>query len=49
MLFPVAICRLAARKFAGMGYPVMELEGGFDEWKGHDLEIEIAEVYYYFV
>ena len=37
------VCHLAASaalKFAGMGYPVMELEGGFDEWKGHDLEIE---------
>ena len=37
------VCHLAATaavKFAGMGYPVMELEGGFDGWKGHDLEIE---------
>jgi rhodanese-related sulfurtransferase len=37
------VCHLAAAaavKFAGMGYAVMELEGGFDEWKGHDLKIE---------
>lgn len=37
------VCHLAASaavKFAGMGYPMMELEGGFDEWKEHDLEIE---------
>ncbi len=37
------VCHLAATaavKFAGMGYPVMELEGGFDEWKGHRLKIE---------
>ena len=30
----------AAVKFSGMGYPVMELEGGFDEWKEHGLKIE---------
>jgi rhodanese-related sulfurtransferase len=37
------VCHLAATaavKFAGIGYPVMELEGGFDEWKGHSLKIE---------
>jgi rhodanese-related sulfurtransferase len=37
------VCHLAAAaavKFAGMGYPVMELEGGFDEWQEHGLEIE---------
>src|SRR5258706_16481856 len=37
------VCHLAATaayEFAGRGYPVMELEGGFDEWKEHDLEIE---------
>lgn len=37
------VCHLAAtaaREFASHGYPVMELEGGFDEWKEHDLETE---------
>ena len=37
------VCHLgatAAVKFAGMGLPVMELEGGFDEWKELGLEIE---------
>jgi len=37
------VCHLAAKacvSFASKGYPVMELEGGFDEWKEHDLEIE---------
>ena len=37
------VCHLAASaavKFAGMGYPVMELEGGFDEWKEHEMKIE---------
>jgi rhodanese-related sulfurtransferase len=37
------VCHLAATaavKFAGMGYPVMELEGGFDEWKEHNMKIE---------
>ncbi len=37
------VCHLAATaacEFAAKGYPVMELEGGFDEWKDHDLEIE---------
>ena len=37
------VCHLAATaavKFAGMGYPVMELEGGFDEWKEHEMKIE---------
>ncbi len=36
-------CHLAARaatEFAGKGYPVMELDGGFDDWKEHDLEVE---------
>lgn len=36
-------CHLAARaavEFAGKGYPVMELDGGFAAWKEHDLEIE---------
>ena len=37
------VCHLAATaavKFAALGYPVMELEGGFDEWTEHGLEIE---------
>src|SRR6185503_15799600 len=37
------VCHLAATaavKFAGMGHPVMELEGGFDEWKEHEMKIE---------
>lgn len=38
-----AVCHLAAKaayKFAEAGYPVMEMDGGFDEWKEHDLEVE---------
>lgn len=37
------VCHLAATaalEFAGRGFPVMELEGGFDEWREHDLAIE---------
>ncbi len=36
-------CHLAANacaQFAAQGYPVMELEGGFDGWKEHQLETE---------
>jgi len=36
-------CHLAANAcvhFAGKGYPVMELEGGFEAWKENDLDIE---------
>ncbi|HSU55308.1 MAG TPA: rhodanese-like domain-containing protein [Candidatus Dormibacteraeota bacterium] len=36
-------CHLAANacvRFAGRGYPVMELDGGFEVWKEHDLDIE---------
>jgi rhodanese-related sulfurtransferase len=36
-------CHLAANacvQFAGKGYPVMELEGGFAAWKENDLDIE---------
>src|SRR6266446_4294807 len=36
-------CHLAANacaRFAGQGYPVMELEGGFEVWKEHELDIE---------
>jgi rhodanese-related sulfurtransferase len=38
-------CHLAANAcatFAGKGYPVMELEGGFEGWKDNDLDIEPA-------
>jgi len=37
------VCHLAATAacdFAAKGYPVMELEGGWDEWKEHNLEID---------
>src|SRR5438874_9885066 len=37
------VCHLAATaavEFAGKGYPVMELEGGFRAWKEHDMDIE---------
>jgi rhodanese-related sulfurtransferase len=37
------VCHLAATaavEFAGRGFSVMELEGGFDEWREHDLAIE---------
>ena len=36
-------CHLAANacvQFASRGYPVMELEGGFEAWKENDLGIE---------
>ena len=35
------LAALAALHFAEHGYPVMELDGGFDEWQKHDLPIEI--------
>ena len=37
------VCHLAAMaavEFASQGYPVMEMEGGFETWKEKDLEIE---------
>jgi rhodanese-related sulfurtransferase len=34
----------AAYRFAEMGFPVMELEGGFDGWKKHDFDIEREHV-----
>ena len=37
------VCHLAAsaaRKFAEAGYPVMELDGGFDQWQRHRMAIE---------
>ncbi|HWQ90259.1 MAG TPA: rhodanese-like domain-containing protein [Clostridia bacterium] len=36
-------CHLAATaalQFASKGFPVMELEGGFEAWKENDMEIE---------
>ena len=30
----------AAEFFARRGYPVMEMEGGFEAWKENDLEVE---------
>ena len=36
-------CHLAATaavEFAGKGFPVMEMEGGFEAWKENELEIE---------
>ncbi|HTV39986.1 MAG TPA: rhodanese-like domain-containing protein [Candidatus Sulfotelmatobacter sp.] len=36
-------CHLAAKAcaaFAAKGYPVMELEGGFDAWEQHELNVE---------
>jgi rhodanese-related sulfurtransferase len=41
-------CHLAANacaRFAARGYPVMELEGGFEVWKEHDLDIEEASAH----
>ncbi len=38
-------CHLAANacvRFAGKGYPVMELEGGFETWKENELDVEEA-------
>jgi rhodanese-related sulfurtransferase len=37
------VCHLAASAcaaFASQGFPVMELEGGFQAWREHDLDIE---------
>jgi len=37
------VCHLAATaavEFAGKGYSVMEMDGGFEAWKENDLEIE---------
>jgi rhodanese-related sulfurtransferase len=37
------VCHLAATaavEFASKGYPVMELDGGFNTWKEHDMDIE---------
>jgi rhodanese-related sulfurtransferase len=37
------VCHLAAKAcvaFAAKGYPVMELDGGFETWKEYELDIE---------
>ncbi len=37
------VCHLAANAcvaFASQGFPVMELEGGFETWKEYDMDIE---------
>ena len=39
------VCHLAARaavEFSAAGYSIMELDGGFDAWKDHELEIETS-------
>src|SRR3954470_13038945 len=39
-------CHLGANaclQFAGAGYPVMELEGGFETWKENELDVEEAQ------
>ena len=39
------VCHLAATaavEFARKGFSVMEMEGGFEAWKEHELEIETA-------
>ena len=36
-------CHLGANacvRFAGQGYPVMELDGGWEVWKEHELDVE---------
>jgi len=41
-------CHLAAAaavEFAGKGFPVMEMEGGFEAWKSYQLPIEKAAVH----
>src|SRR5690348_16494162 len=37
------VCHLAANAcvtFASKGFPVMELEGGFETWKEYDMEVD---------
>lgn len=37
------VCHLAAKacvQFAGAGFPVMEMDGGFEAWKENDLKVE---------
>ena len=40
------VCHLggaAAVQFAGLGYPVVEMDGGFKAWEENDLEVEPGE------
>ena len=40
------VCHLAATaavEFAGKGYPVMDMEGGFEAWKQNDLRVTTRE------
>lgn len=39
--FECHLAASAAREFAENGYPVMELEGGFQAWKEHNLPVEM--------
>lgn len=34
------LAKAAAVEFAGKGFPVMEMEGGFKSWEQHELPIE---------
>lgn len=37
------VCHLAAKacvEFAGQGFPVMEMDGGFQAWKENELDVE---------
>jgi rhodanese-related sulfurtransferase len=39
------VCHLAsnaALQFSKAGFPVMEMEGGFDAWEDHELDVEIG-------
>jgi len=39
------VCHLAARaaaEFAAQGFSVMEMEGGFKAWEGHQLKVDSA-------
>lgn len=41
------VCHLgaaAAVHFAGLGYPVVEMDGGFKAWEESDLEVEPGEI-----
>ena len=40
------VCHLAAKAAMGLtarGYPVMELEGGFEGWKDYDMPVETGQ------
>jgi rhodanese-related sulfurtransferase len=39
------VCHLGAKacvEFAGRGFPVMEMDGGFEAWRENDLEVDHA-------